>query len=545
MPRVFSVGDLNVDLFTHTASASVPGEEHRAEKFYCSIGGNAANFAVSLSALGEKVLLVSVLGKDLFTEFLSGALGRFSVDTVLLRSKKQNGVSNIFVSPGGERAIISSKGCLSELSCAAVKRKIVQKLSAGDIVFFGGYFHLTGMRKGFSGMLKAIKRKGALVFFDACFDEFGKWKTAGFLGQVDALFLNRLELRKITGSRNERKAIAWLFSRGVKSVVLKRGAEGASFFSCTELFDAPAFQAKALNTTGAGDFFNAGLVHGLLRDFSPRNCLLCGNFVAGKKVSSAGYYVPSKRELDAYISCKNLAEVEIVENYSALSRRVSRLIIEQLREKPDSVLCLAAGKTPLRAYSLLVRAHRRGLVDFSRAAFIELDEYLGLENHVDSFAHSLAKNFLDKVNFRKRNVFLFNQHAKNQSAECRRIESIVRRKGIDFMFLGLGENAHIAFNEPGTPFSSHTHVAKIPRAALRARKAEFSGRVPEKAFTLGLRTIFCAKKIVLAASGRKKSGAVRKAFSFRPSERAPASVLQKHGNALVVLDKPAARLLNI
>src|SRR3989344_429145 len=172
-PRIFSVGDLNIDLFTHTNAAARFGEECRARKFYYSIGGNAANFAAAAAGLGLDTFLVSAVGKDIFTPFLKQELKRLRIKPLLLQSHSQNGVSNIFVRGDGERAIVSSKGCLLEMNCAFASRKILPGLSHGDIVFFGGFFHMPKMGKGFASLLRAIRAKGAKVFFDACFDEYG------------------------------------------------------------------------------------------------------------------------------------------------------------------------------------------------------------------------------------------------------------------------------------------------------------------------------------------------------------------------------------
>ena len=544
MQRIFAVGDLNVDLFTRTRIASPVsfGEERHAESFSYSLGGNAANFAAACGSLGLKAFLVSAIGSDVFTPFLLRELRRFGVAPLLHKSPDANGVSNIFVRGDGERAILSSKGCLLGIDANMVSRKLLSRIKPGDVVFFGGFFHLPKMRNGFSALLKAIRGRGGRVFFDACFDEYGGWKVKDFMGQVDVFFLNEVELRHITGLRGD-AGVRKLLSMGPGAVVLKKGPGGASFHSIGGRKDSPALNVHAFNATGAGDFFNAGYAFGAARGFSAHNCLVCGNFVAGMKVRGKGYSAPRRKELEAYISKRSLAEVVRVKGYAAMSGAAAKAILRQLRKKPGSVISLAAGKTPAGVYRNLVRACRRGDADFSRAAFIELDEYIGTTNPKDTFAYSLRKDFIGKANFREKNVFMFNPHAKSLSAECRRIEGIVKRKGLDLALLGIGENAHIAFNEPGTPFNSMAHAVKISRGLLRARKKDFFGEEATHAFTLGLKTIMSARKVILIAGGRKKAAAIARSFSRKPSERSPASVLQRHGNAKVIVDSAAAGML--
>ena len=543
MPKIFSVGDLNIDLFTHSGGGANFGEERHAEKFYYSLGGNAANFAVASSSLGLDTTIVSALGKDVFTTFLLSELKRFRVKPLLKKTSSPNGVSNIFVRNDGERAILSSKGCLLELDSKAVARFLLPRLSEDDIVFFGGFFHLPKMRNSFSALLKSIRKKKALVFFDACFDEYGKWLVSDFIRHVDAFFLNELELRHITKSRSQEFGIKKLFKMGANRVVLKRGNRGAEFYCKGAKHSSAALPVKPFNATGAGDFFNAGYAYGAVNGFGSRNRLICGNFVAGRKIAEKTYFAPTGKMLKNYLLGRNLAEIIKVRNYGESAKAAAAMVVRQLRKKPESVISLAAGKTPLAVYRALALAYKKREADFSKAAFVELDEYAGTTDERDSFAFSLKKNFLGKVNFRPQNVFLFNGNAKNLGAECGRIAAVVKARGLDLALLGIGANAHIAFNEPGTAFNSKTRVVKISKGVLRARKADFAGAEPAKAITLGISTIMSARKIILVASGRAKARAISKSFSRRPDEGVPASVLQRHGNAKILVDSAAGRNL--
>ncbi len=546
MVKVFAVGDLNVDVFTHVRGLTEFGTEAHAEKFYCTLGGNAANFAAAIASLGVGTALVSALGSGQFAQFLRSQLKKFHVKPLLHKSSLQNGVSNIFVRKDGERAILSNKGCLAELDTRTVAKALIPRLSAGDIVFFGGFFHLPRMRKNFLKLLKAIKRKNAAIVFDACYDEYGKWQVRDFLRQIDVFILNETELLKIAPAKTTGASIRKLQSWGAEEVVLKRGQKGAECHSApdgTEPLHVPAPKVKAFNATGAGDFFNAGYVYGLAHGFSALNCLRCGNFVASRKVASKEYMPELRRPLQQYLAAISLPEIEIKGSASAMAKEAVKRIALFVNRCPNAVISLAAGKTPLPIYSGLVGAFRRREVDFSRCTFLELDEYLGLENLKDGFAYSLRKNFLGKVNFRNSNIFLFDSRAKSLSAERKKAESIIRRKGLGLVLLGIGENAHIAFNEPGTRFGSATHAVNISKAILRARRKEFRGAEPTKAITLGIGTIMSATALMLVANGRKKARAVARAFKGKISESAPASVLQRHPNSCVILDKAAASKL--
>ncbi len=241
---------------------------------------------------------------------------------------------------------------------------------------------------------------------------------------------------------------------------------------------------------------------------------------------------------------KNREQIEIreVKNYSQLSREISGEIIRQLKKKPSSVLALASGNTPKGAYKELVKAYLKRKVSFSKAHFVELDEYIGTTDRRDTLTHYFEKNLFSKLNFKKKNIMRFD--AENPlRKECARFESFIARKGIDFLLLGIGANAHIGFNEPGTAFSSKTHVVTLKRSTIERKRGRMRGKPPIKAVTLGLGTLMKAKKVVLAASGSAKAGAISKMLKTKPNRKVPASILQRHKNLTVIVDKEAAKLI--
>ena len=228
------------------------------------------------------------------------------------------------------------------------------------------------------------------------------------------------------------------------------------------------------------------------------------------------------------------------------SKAVAAEISGILRKKPCAAIALPTGSTPLGLYRELVKQYWQGKIDFSKAIFMNLDEYAGLrQSHPQSYARFLRKNLLGKINAGEKNIFLYNGAAADLKKEAAEREALVKRKGIDLALLGIGGNAHIAFNEPGSKFSSKTRVVKLSASTIGANSRFFESRakVPKEAITMGLSTIMKAKKIILFAYGGKKAAAVRKMTLSKPSLGVPASILQRHPDAEVYCDREAGALL--
>lgn len=240
-------------------------------------------------------------------------------------------------------------------------------------------------------------------------------------------------------------------------------------------------------------------------------------------------------------------QIVVVENQQELAKEATRLIVGQLKAKPDSVLGLASGQTTLPVYKLLARLFSRGKVDFSQATTFILDEYLGLSpNNKNSFRYYFNHNLFDRVNLKRENILVPNANAENLERECSRYEKAITARGIDLILLGIGENGHIAFNEPPADFDSKTHVAKLSESTIQANSEFFRGReeVPARAITVGISTIMKAKKIVLVASGKEKALAIGGAVEGSVSPQCPASILQRHGDVVVIVDEGAASFLS-
>ena len=232
-----------------------------------------------------------------------------------------------------------------------------------------------------------------------------------------------------------------------------------------------------------------------------------------------------------------------VRNYQELSEKASQAVIDQLYDKPDSVLGLSTGSTPMGMYQELIKAFKENKVDFSRATFFNLDEYLGLEpDNVNSYSYYMQKNFFNQIKVDQSRINIPNGMAEDLTKESEDYEEKIElAKGIDLQILGIGENGHLAFNEPGSFFKSRTRIVDLSEHTkiVNARHFKNSYEVPEKAITMGLGTIMQAKKILLLASGVKKAQAVRRMIMKPVTADLPASILQKHKGVTAIIDNEA------
>ena len=300
--QVFAVGDITVDVLLGLKKGAKFGEEQALDDLVFSVGGNAANFAVVGSKLGFNPKLVSILAEDFVAPFLRKELAKAKVSAHFAKGLQGNAFSIVAVKSNGERAIHSMKQSLSELTASQVSKLVLPALKKRDIVFFGGFFHLAKLRPGFKQLLSKIKKRGAVVCFDTCFDTFGKWKIAGFLPFIDYLFVNEVELKNVSSGSSMRACVERLFKNGATVVVVKQGRKGATLFakhSKPKHFN--ALSKKAVDTTGAGDAFNAGFVFGLLNKFSLGKCVLAGNFVASRKIKVHGLAAPNASEVARFV----------------------------------------------------------------------------------------------------------------------------------------------------------------------------------------------------------------------------------------------------
>ncbi len=224
--------------------------------------------------------------------------------------------------------------------------------------------------------------------------------------------------------------------------------------------------------------------------------------------------------------------------YDELSRYAANLIGAQVTVKPDCVLGLATGSSPVGTYRELIRRYENGDLDFSKVTSVNLDEYVGLTGeHEQSYRYFMNDNLFNHVNIRKECTFVPDGCAANPEEECRRYdENIARLGGIDLQLLGIGLDGHIGFNEPDDAFPAGTHVAVLDESTVDANARFFSTKdeVPRKALTMGIAPIMQAKKVLLIANGKKKKDILMKALYGPIVPTVPASILQLHPDLTVI-----------
>ena len=230
-------------------------------------------------------------------------------------------------------------------------------------------------------------------------------------------------------------------------------------------------------------------------------------------------------------------------DYDAMSRRAAAIIAAQVIAKPDCVLGLATGSTPIGAYKQLVAWHKQGDLSFAEVRSVNLDEYCGLApDHDQSYRYFMQDNLFNHVDIEGENTSVPSGQAADPEEECRQYEWKVAELGYaDLQLLGLGRNGHIGFNEPCDHFPVTTHLVDLTESTIEANARFFASAddVPRQALTMGIGTIMKARKILVVASGADKADAVYKAFSGPVTPEVPASILQLHPDVTLVADESA------
>lgn len=239
--------------------------------------------------------------------------------------------------------------------------------------------------------------------------------------------------------------------------------------------------------------------------------------------------------------------VIITNSYEEMSREAAKMLAGQIYLKPNSVLGLATGSTPLQMYKDLVAVHETVGLDFSQVTTFNLDEYVGMKpEDPQSYYYFMYNNFFNHININKDNIYLPNGLAEDTVEEGRRYDALIESKGgIDLQILGIGQNAHIGFNEPDIKFEATTHKVQLDEETIKANSRFFENEedVPRYAISMGIKTIMLAQRVILLANGANKAEAVYKAVCGSVSPAAPASILQLHRDVTVIVDKEAGALL--
>lgn len=231
------------------------------------------------------------------------------------------------------------------------------------------------------------------------------------------------------------------------------------------------------------------------------------------------------------------------EDYKEMSRKAASIIAAQVILKPDSVLGLATGSTPIGTYENLVAWYENGDLDFSQVSSVNLDEYKGLSGDNDqSYRYFMNQHLFSKVNIDVARTFVPNGLEPDSDKACAEYNEIIHKSGgIDLQLLGLGHNGHIGFNEPCDEFEKETHCVDLKESTIEANKRFFESEadVPRQAYTMGIQNIMSAKKVLVVVSGEDKADIVAKAFAGPVTPQVPASILQMHKDVTLVGDKAA------
>lgn len=228
----------------------------------------------------------------------------------------------------------------------------------------------------------------------------------------------------------------------------------------------------------------------------------------------------------------------VVDSYKELSRKAAQIIASVVTLKPDCVLGLATGSSPVGTYDRLTEMYENGELDFSRVTSVNLDEYVGLDGTNDqSYRYFMNKNLFDRVNIDKSRTFVPNGLAADPAAEGLAYDEHIKSLGgIDIQLLGIGLDGHIGFNEPDSFFTKETHLVKLHESTIEANSRFFVSRdeVPTTAITMGMGSIMQAKRVLLIANGAKKKEIMEKAFFGPITPEVPASILQMHPDVTVI-----------
>ncbi|NHA06657.1 glucosamine-6-phosphate deaminase [Mucilaginibacter sp. HC2] len=239
--------------------------------------------------------------------------------------------------------------------------------------------------------------------------------------------------------------------------------------------------------------------------------------------------------------------IQLYKDYDSLSSAAAYWVWRQIKQKPDSLICFPSGESPTGMFKFLVQYAKEGKIDFSRAHFVGLDEWVGMDkNDEGSCSHYLHEHFFSRLKIAPEQVRFFDAKAADLDEECQKMnEHIANLGGMDMMIVGIGMNGHIGLNEPGTDFNTYAHHSALAPVTIDVAKKYFAQQ-PQltEGITLGLRHLTEARTPVLIASGTKKAGIIAQALNGPTTIDIPASIFQNLPNAQIFLDHGAAEKLN-
>ena len=235
------------------------------------------------------------------------------------------------------------------------------------------------------------------------------------------------------------------------------------------------------------------------------------------------------------------------QDYYHMSRTAANIISAQIIIKPNSVIGLATGSTPIGTYEQLIRWYEKGDLDFSNVTTINLDEYKGIApDNEQSYRYFMNKHLFDRINIDKKNTYVPDGLEMDSDKACSDYNRIIRESGgVDLQLLGLGNNGHIGFNEPGDSFVEPTHCVDLKESTIEANKRFFESAddVPKQAYSMGIGTIMRAKKILVVVSGEDKAQALKDTICGPISPKVPGTILRLHPDVTIVADEAAMSLM--
>ena len=231
----------------------------------------------------------------------------------------------------------------------------------------------------------------------------------------------------------------------------------------------------------------------------------------------------------------------ICQDYKELSIKAAKIVAEQIWHKPNSVLGLCTGATPLGLYKELIKMYKSGEIDFSQVTIFNLDEYYGISpENPQSYSYYMMENLIKHINIKPENFNIPNGNTKFVAEECERYDELMEEAGgIDLQILGLGVNGHIGFNEPDSELDTKTHLTKLKKATINANSKFFNdiNDMPTHAITVGMSSILKSKKIVILISGKSKSKILKEIFKEEITTSAPVTLLHLHSDVTLLVEK--------
>ncbi len=239
-------------------------------------------------------------------------------------------------------------------------------------------------------------------------------------------------------------------------------------------------------------------------------------------------------------------KLEILKTYDELSRKIANLILDTVASNPQAVLCLATGDSPLLSYQYIIKGSKERNINFSQVQFVALDEWVGIPpTNPGSCKFYLNKNLFEPLQIPSGHIHLFDGMSSALEAECKKMDQVIKKLGgIDLMVVGVGINGHIGFNEPGVDLTLYAHVIELEEIT-RIVGQKYFGEATRltKGITLGLQHFMEARTAVLVANGEKKADIIKKTIESPSSNSIPATIIRKHGNGLVFIERGAASQL--